>query len=78
MAEQTFIKSKKYQFPNEIIENTCLKATVLEKSGHFLLVDLSPYGTGIIRGPQFSQAKEMIKNIEVGNELVIRVLEREN
>jgi len=78
MAEQTFIKSKKYQFPNEIIENTCLKATVLEKSGHFLLVDLSPYGTGIIRGPQFSQAKEMIKNIEVGNELVIRVIEREN
>ena len=78
MIEQTFIKSKKYQFPNEITENTCLKARVLEKSGRFLLVDLSPYGTGIIRGPQFLQAKEMIKNIEIGDELVVKVIEREN
>jgi len=78
MTEQTIIKSKKYQFPNEITENTCLKAKVLEKSGRFLLVDLSPYGTGIIRGSQFLQAKEMIKNIEIGDELVVKVIEREN
>jgi len=69
---------RKYQNINDIYKESVLKGKVLEKTARFLLIDLSPYGTGIIRGPQLKEIKEMIKNIDVSDEILVRVIEREN
>ena len=69
---------RKYQNINDIYKESVLKGKVLEKTARFILIDLSPYGTGIIRGPQLKEIKEMIKNIDVSDEILVRVIEREN
>ncbi|MGB9680871.1 MAG: S1 RNA-binding domain-containing protein [Minisyncoccia bacterium] len=78
MAEKTTFSLNRFHRFNDILENNSLKAKVLEKNRRYLLVDLSPYGTGIIRGPQLKEAKELIKNIEIGEEILVKVLAREN
>lgn len=78
MVEKTAFSLRRFQKINDVLENNTLKAKVLEKNSRYLLVDLSPYGTGIIRGPQLKEAKEIVKNIEIGDEILVKVLEREN
>jgi small subunit ribosomal protein S1 len=78
MLKQTMVPIRKYQNINDIYKESVLKGKVLEKTARFLLIDLSPYGTGIIRGPQLKEIKEMIKNINVSDEVLVRVIEREN
>lgn len=78
MQERTIFTSRRLKNLNDLLENNTLKAKIIEKNSRYLLVDLSPYGTGIIRGPQLKEAKELIKNIEIDDEVLIRVIEREN
>jgi len=78
MLKQTMVPIRKYQNINDIYKESVLKGKVLEKTARFILIDLSPYGTGIIRGPQLKEIKEMIKNIDVSDEILVRVIEREN
>lgn len=49
---------------------------LIEKSSVF--VDLSPYGTGIIYGREFINAKDIIKKISLGDSIKAKVVDREN
>ncbi|MFA5936887.1 MAG: S1 RNA-binding domain-containing protein [Candidatus Paceibacterota bacterium] len=49
---------------------------LVEKSSVF--VDLSPFGTGIIYGREFINAKDIIKKISIGDIIKAKVVEREN
>jgi small subunit ribosomal protein S1 len=49
---------------------------LVEKSSVF--VDLSPFGTGIIYGREFINAKDIIKKIALGDIIKAKVVEREN
>ncbi len=49
---------------------------LVEKSSVF--VDLSPFGTGIIYGREFINAKDIIKKISLGDIIKAKVVEREN
>lgn len=49
---------------------------LIEKSAVF--VDLSPYGTGIIYGREFINAKDIIKKISLGDTIKAKVVEAEN
>ncbi|MBP9711952.1 MAG: S1 RNA-binding domain-containing protein [Candidatus Pacebacteria bacterium] len=49
---------------------------LVEKSSVY--VDLSPYGTGIIYGREFINAKDIIKKISLGDTIKAKVVEAEN
>ena len=49
---------------------------LVEKSSVF--VDLSPFGTGIIYGREFINAKDIIKKISLGDIIKAKVVEKEN
>jgi small subunit ribosomal protein S1 len=49
---------------------------LIEKSSVY--VDLSPFGTGIIYGREFINAKDIIKKISLGDIIKAKVVEREN
>lgn len=49
---------------------------LVEKSSVF--VDLSPFGTGIIYGREFINAKDIIKKISLGDAIKAKVVEEEN
>lgn len=49
---------------------------LIEKSSVF--VDLSPYGTGIIYGREFINAKDIIRKINLGNIIKAKVVDAEN
>ena len=52
------------------------KVILVEKSSVF--VDLSPFGTGIIYGREFINAKDIIKKISLGDIIKAKVVEKEN
>ena len=58
--------------------NTVLEGTVLEKKKKYLYVDLSPYGIGVIRGPNYLEAKDYIKLLNPGDKVMVRILEWNN
>lgn len=52
------------------------KVIDIDKSAAF--VDLQPYGTGIIFGREFNTAREIIKGLNIGDEVDATVVEEEN
>jgi small subunit ribosomal protein S1 len=58
---------------DDVIEGHVL---AVEKSAVF--IDLKPYGTGIIYGLEFLQAKDIIKKLNVGFAVKVKVVELEN
>ena len=54
------------------------EGAVLAKEGARLYLDLSGYGTGIIYGKEYLNAKDLIKNLEVGDKITAKVVELEN
>lgn len=81
----------KYQDMKNIVENEkfepffrppnqgkLIRGKVLNKEKSALFVDLGNFGTGIITGKEFSNAKETLKNIKIGDEISAKVVEIEN
>lgn len=58
---------------NALVEGPVI---LIEKSSVF--VDLSPFGTGIIYGREFINAKDIIKKINLGDLIKAKVVEKEN
>ena len=54
------------------------EGTVLAKEGTRLYLDLSGYGTGIIYGKEYLNAKDLIKNLKAGDKITAKVVELEN
>lgn len=54
------------------------EAFVLEKKEKSLLIDLSPYGTGIVRGINYLDAKNYIKTLQPGDKVFVKILDWNN
>ncbi|MCB9809341.1 S1 RNA-binding domain-containing protein [Candidatus Nomurabacteria bacterium] len=55
-----------------------IEGTVVAIEGTSLFIDLPGYGTGIIFGREFMNAKDMIKNIAIGDTIKGKITELEN
>jgi len=72
------IINKKRDFAIPLKVNTIVEGKILEKKKKRVYVDLSPFGIGVIRGVNFLEAKERIKNLQEGEIVKVEVLEIEN
>lgn len=75
---QTEELKKKIQVINLPEVNSSLTGVILEKKSKSLFIDLSPYGTGVVRGPHYLEAKDYIKNLNVLDKVTIKVLDWNN
>ncbi len=57
----------------ELVEGTVLSIDSLE-----MYIEIPLYGTGIIYGQEYINARDMIKNINVGDSVKAKIVEREN
>ena len=55
-----------------------VEGKVVARDRSALLIDLGPQGTGIIYGREFYQAKDTIKNLNIGDTVRAKVVELEN
>lgn len=51
---------------------------VLEKREKSLFIDLSPYGTGIVQGVNYTETKNYIKKLNPGDKILAKVLDWNN
>ncbi|MBI2021175.1 S1 RNA-binding domain-containing protein [Candidatus Giovannonibacteria bacterium] len=51
---------------------------IIQKKGAKLFLDLGEYGTGIVYGREYQNAKELIKNLNVGDEIAGKIVTLEN
>lgn len=70
-----FITSDSYK---ALVVGDLVEGTVITTSGITMYIDLGAYGTGIIYGREFLNAKDMIKNINVGDTVKGKIIEVEN
>ena len=61
-----------------LVVGDLVEGTVITTSGITMYIDLGTYGTGIIYGREFLNAKDMIKNINVGDTVKGKIIEVEN
>lgn len=71
--DQVLTASRERPQPDEIVEGEVIG---IDKSSVY--IDMSPYGTGIIFGKEFINARDIIKNIRPGDEISAKVIESEN
>ena len=55
-----------------------IEGTVIQKEKAQLYLDLGSYGTGIIYGKEYQNARELIKNLKPGDKITSKVAELEN
>jgi len=55
-----------------------VEATVVAKDRSSLYLDLGVYGTGVVYGREFYEAKDLIKGLNVGDKIRAKVLDLEN
>ena len=55
-----------------------VEGTVLNRGKNALFIDLGPQGIGIIRGREFSNAKDQLKTLKEGDKLSAKVVDLEN
>jgi len=55
-----------------------VKGKVIDKGRASVFLDLGAFGTGIIYGKEFYEAKEQLRNIKVGDEIFAKIIELEN
>lgn len=77
-----FIEQKNLKKTNkandEIRVGMLVEGPVLEKTSRYLLIDLSPFGVGMVRGFYLKEAKDLIKDLNEGDKVAGRVIDREN
>jgi ribosomal protein S1 len=55
-----------------------IEGEVLGQKKSSLYIDLKPFGTGIIYGREFNNARELIKSLKPGNTVTAKIVEMEN
>ncbi len=63
--------------PERPREKSLVKGTVIAKSKAGVFVDISPFGTGIIFGREYLNARDIIKEVNVGDTITAKVVEAE-
>jgi len=68
-----FAETKNLPMPGEVVEG---KVSGIEKARVY--VDLMPYGTGLIYGKEFIQARDVVKKINIGDTVSAKVVDYAN
>lgn len=55
-----------------------VEGTVLNVDRGRIYIDLSPYGTGVIYGREYLSARDILKNVNVGDTIAAKVVDAEN
>lgn len=77
MAKEEQIKNIKDLIPSPRV-GSLVEGKVAARSRSALFVDIGIQGTGVVYGREFYQAKEMIKNLNIGDSVFAKVIEMEN
>jgi len=64
---------QKTKFSNLPDEGAMLEGVILEKKEKSVFIDLSPYGTGIVRGVNYIEAKNYLKNLQIGDKITAKI-----
>lgn len=72
------IKEKSSDSSSPLTVGATIEGTVVARDRSSLFVDLGINGTGIIYGREFYEAKNAIKNLEVGDKIFAKIIELEN
>jgi small subunit ribosomal protein S1 len=60
------------------LTGSLVEGIVLEKKEKSLFIDLSPYGTGIVQGIEYSEARNYIKILSLNDKVLVRILDWNN
>jgi len=60
------------------LTGSLVEGIVLEKKERSLFIDLSPYGTGIVQGVEYSEARNYIKILSLNDKVLVRILDSNN
>ncbi|MBU1178837.1 S1 RNA-binding domain-containing protein [Patescibacteria group bacterium] len=68
------------KFPqiNPLKSGDLVEGAVLKQKGSSLYIDLKPFGTGIIYGREFNNARDVIKSLKSGDTITAKIVELEN
>jgi small subunit ribosomal protein S1 len=55
-----------------------VEGKIISKGGSTLFLDLGRWGTGIIYGKEFQEAKETLKNLKIGDKIFAKIIDLEN
>ena len=77
-AENPVLKSIVNRSVNKPSVDALVEGPVILVQKSSVFVDLSPFGTGIIYGKEFINAKDIIKKISLGDVIKAKVIETEN
>src|SRR3990167_4554371 len=58
--------------------DSLIEGTVISVEKSSVYVDLAPFGTGIIYGREFINARDIIKKISVGDTIKAKIVDKEN
>lgn len=87
LMEPTLIKKNIKKIKDMIIDNFVVKSLktgdivngkIIGKGKSSLFIDLGVIGTGIVYGREFYEAKEISKNLNIGDEVSAKIVELEN
>lgn len=59
-------------------EGDLIEVIILKKEPRAVYFDLGKFGTGIVYGAEFLNAKNIIKNLEIGESIVAKIIDLEN
>lgn len=71
-------EEKNKDFSSPLSVGATVEGTVVARDRSSLFIDLGASGTGIIYGRDFYEAKEAIKNLQIGDKVFAKVTELEN
>jgi len=78
ITKETEYKALIDAIPKGLETDTIVEGTVIAFGKASVFIDLPPFGTGIIYGREYNNARDVIKNINVGDTIKAKIVEREN
>lgn len=63
--------------PERPKEKALVKGTVISKSKNGVFIDIPPFGTGIIFGREYLNARDIIKEVSIGDTITAKVVDAE-
>lgn len=75
---QTQYKELVEAMPKGLELDTIVEGTVLSFGKASVFINLPPFGTGVIYGREYNNARDIIKNINVGDTIKAKIVELEN
>ncbi len=59
-------------------ENSLAEGIIIEQRKNAIFVDIGPFGTGIIYGREYNNAKDAVKTLKIGDKITAKIIELEN